>query len=466
MKINNISRRNFLKNTAKFGLGASFLSPFFNLKALANPSFLVPEIADDYKVLVCFFQSGGNDSFNMLMPLGSEYDLYSETRSNLAIPKVEILPINATNTGNRKFGLHPSMEEIQALFEKNKIAFISNIGTLIQPTDAQQAYDETVPLPLGLFSHVDQQQEWMTGTPHKRDIKGWGGKIADSFQDINPQNSISMNISLGGTNIFQTGDKTIEFSIGIEEYDYGISGYGDENWDGFGQMLTSGLDSLIEHKYNDPFKQTYVDIIRNSRDGLEIFRDALENTDDLNTPFSQNDLSGAFKTVAKIIKANSSLGFKRQIYFIEYGGWDHHDELLDSQNAMLREVDAAFGEFYGAMEELNMEDNVTVFSMSEFGRTLTSNGNGTDHAWGGNVMAMGGAVRGKQIYGDYPTLNLDNERMLWDGVLVPTLSTDEYFTEIAQWFGVKPALIPQLFPNINNFYNLNSGQPPIGFLSI
>ena len=466
MRNKNISRRKFIQSTAKFGLGASILSPFLNLKALANSSFLVPEIADDYKVLVCFFQGGGNDSFNMLVPMGSEYDSYSETRSNLALPQDDLLPLNVLNTGNRKFGLHPSMTEIQTLFNKKKVAFVSNMGTLIQPTTAQEAYDETVPLPLGLFSHVDQQQEWMTGTPHQRAIKGWGGKIADSFKNINPQNSISMNISLGGTNIFQNGNETIEFSIGVEEYDLGISGYGDDNWDGFGQMLTKGLDSLIEHKYNDPFKQTYVDVIKNSRDGLEIFREALEQTEDLNTPFTQNQLSGAFKTVAKIIKANTLLGFKRQIYFIDYSGWDHHDELLDNQNAMLGVVDAAFGEFHGALEELDMLDNVTVFSMSEFARTLTSNGNGTDHAWGGNVMVMGGAVNGQKIYGDYPILNLDNERMLWDGVVVPTLSTDEYFTELAQWFGVDSSLIPQLFPNINNFYNLNSGQAPIGFMNI
>ncbi len=436
------------------------------MKSLANPSLLLPEIADDYKVLVCFFQSGGNDSFNMLIPRGSEYNIYNNTRSNLAIAQNELLSIDATNTGNRTFGLHPAMTNIQKLFNDNKLAFISNIGTLIQETSVQEVFDESVPLPLGLFSHVDQQQEWMTGTPHKRDIKGWGGKIADSFQDINPSNSISMNISLAGTNIFQNGEKTIEFSINPGSYDFGISGYGDENWDGFGQMLTQGIDSLLEYNYTDPFKKTYIDVIKNSKNGIEIFKDAIQSTEDLSTQFSDNEVSQAFRSVARIIKANTLLGFKRQIYFIEYGGWDHHDELLDNQNAMLQNVDSGFGEFNSAMEELNMQDNVTVFSMSEFGRTLTSNGNGTDHAWGGNVMVMGGAVKGKNIYGDYPTLNLDNERMLWDGVIVPTLSTDQYFTELAQWFGVKPALIPQLFPNINNFHNLNSGQPPIGFLSI
>jgi len=132
---------------------------------------------------------------------------------------------------------------------------------------------------------------------------------------------------------------------------------------------------------------------------------------------------------------------------------------------MLRDVSIGFGEFNEAMTELGMQDNVTTFSMSEFGRTLTSNGNGTDHAWGGNVMVMGGAVNGKKIFGDYPTLNLDNPRMLWDGVLVPTLSTDEYFTELAQWFGVQNSLIPELFPNIANFYDVNSSQKPIGFMN-
>ena len=466
MTKNKISRRRFIGNIGKVGLGTAAFSSILSMKSLANSLMSSPNLGGDYKVLVCLFQTGGNDSFNMLIPRSdNEYQMYATTRSNLAIEKDLLLPINATNTGNRKFGLHPSMEEIQKIFNDGNLSFISNIGTLIQPTTADQAFNETVPLPLGLFSHVDQIQEWMTGKPHERVIKGWGGRIADNLKTLNADNTVSMNISLSGTNIFQNGENTIEFDIGLEEEATGILGYGGDDWSNYSQALTSGIDSLLEYKYSDPFKQSYINVIKDSKKAIQKYNDAINETEDLDTVFSSNDLSRAFKSIAKMVKANGLLGFKRQIFFIEYGGWDHHDELLDNQNAMLRDVSIAFGEFNEAMTELGMQDNVTTFSMSEFGRTLTSNGNGTDHAWGGNVMVMGGSVNGKKVFGDYPTLNLDNPRMLWDGVLVPTLSTDEYFTELAQWFGVQNSLIPELFPNIANFYDINSNQKPIGFMN-
>ena len=460
----NISRRKFLDYSGKMSLGLGLLSPFAKLMGGGLFKASGHSGPNDYKVLVCFFQSGGNDSFNMLMPLGAEYNAYAQTRSNLAIPEDEILPLQPSNTGTRQFGVHPSMPEIQALFNDGKLAFLSNTGTLIQPVTAEEVKNESAPLPLGLFSHVDQQQEWMTGKPHIRTIKGWGGKIADKLKDLNPSGSISMNISLAGTNIFQSGDDTVEFAIGDLDEFTGIYGYGAHNWDGFGQEITAGIDSMLNQKYNDPFKKTYIDVIKNAKNSLEVFNEAMENTPPLTTEFSDNDISNAFKTVAMIIKANNILGFKRQIFFIEYQGWDHHDELLDNHSQMLGVTSRAFGEFDRAMTELGMQDNVTVFSMSEFGRTLTSNGNGTDHAWGGNVMVMGGAVKGKKIYGDYPLLDLNNPLMLWDGVVVPTLSTDEYFTELVQWFGVSHDYIQSLFPNLTNFYDINSGQPPVGFM--
>lgn len=466
MKNNNISRRHFINNLGKAGLGAAFLSPLMSFKSLANTRLLNGILDDDYKVLVCFFMSGGNDSYNMLIPLGTEYNMYNETRSNLAIPSSDVLKINPSNTGNRQFGLHPSMPEIQSLFDSGDLSFVSNIGTLIKHVTREQIWNGNEPVPLGLFSHADQQQEWMTGKPHERDIRGWGGKIADQMNNMNPPNSISMNISLSGTNIFQIGENNVEFSIGYNEDEVGIYGYENESWDGFDEAMTYGIDQMLDQTYADPFKKTYVDVIRQSRNAIRIYRDAMEQTSDLTTEFSENDISRAFRTISRLIKANNILGFKRQIYYVEYSGWDHHDELLNNQSEMLRNVSLGFSEFNSAMKELGVDDKVTLFTMSEFSRTLTSNGNGTDHAWGGNVMVMGGAVKGKRIFGNYPTLNLDNEQMLWDGVLIPTLSTDEYFTELAQWYGIQNTVIPQLFPNINNFYNLNSGQAPIGFLNI
>jgi uncharacterized protein (DUF1501 family) len=162
--------------------------------------------------------------------------------------------------------------------------------------------------------------------------------------------------------------------------------------------------------------------------------------------------------------AHEELGMKRQIIFIDYGGWDHHDEVLNAQADMLSELDTALGEFQDALQELGLEQQVTTFSLSEFGRTLTSNGNGTDHAWGGNVMVMGGDVIGKRIYGEYPTLALNSNLELGSGVLLPQLSADQYFAELALWFGVNPTDLPLIFPTLTNFYTPGNGMP-IGFLN-
>ena len=184
----------------------------------------------------------------------------------------------------------------------------------------------------------------------------------------------------------------------------------------------------------------------------------------LQTQFTDNYLSRSFQMAAYSIAAHEALHMKRQIFFIDNGGWDHHDEVLQSQSAMLEELDTALGEFSDALAELGLGSQVTTFTLSEFGRTLTSNGNGTDHAWGGNVMVMGDDVLGKNIYGEYPTLALKSQIELGSGVLIPGLSADQYFAELALWFGVNPSDLPLIFPTLTNFYQPGSGMP-IGFLN-
>jgi uncharacterized protein (DUF1501 family) len=170
--------------------------------------------------------------------------------------------------------------------------------------------------------------------------------------------------------------------------------------------------------------------------------------------------------VARTISARTALGMKRQIFFVNFGGWDHHDELINNQFGMLNVLSTALKEFADALNALQVSDCVTTFSISEFGRTLTSNGNGTDHAWGGNVMAMGGPVNGGQIFGTYPSLVLDNPDEIGDGVLIPTTSTDAYFAELALWFGISPSDLTTIFPNLTQFYDPASNQLPIGFLNL
>ncbi len=464
-----ISRRKFVGQLSCAALGyTSIMNSLIHLKAInaltAANSMMDPE----YKALVCLSLSGGNDSYNMIVPMGNkEYSDYAKTRSNLAIPKTNLRPIQVNNTPGRTFGIHPAMKEMQRLFDEGKLTFISNVGTLLEPTTKDQFYNETVKLPLGLLSHSDQTQQWQSSLADKRSTSGWGGKMADLIRDMNQAKEISMNISLDGTNLFQTGNETIEFSIDARNGSIGIYGYAPDNmYDQFNIQRTKAIDSMLDHTYLDIFQKTYVDVIRSSRDGDKKFTEALKKAPVLKTQFSDNTISQAFNMIARTISVHEELQFKRQIFFVNFYGWDHHDEVLNHQNEMFPIVDAALSEFNSALEELNLTKQVTTFSMSEFGRSLTSNGNGTDHAWGGNVFVMGGSVIPKKLNGKYPLLAGNSALNVYDGIMIPTTSVDQYFAELALWMGVQPSDLSYVLPNIGNFYDVHSGKAPIGFLNI
>ena len=461
-----VSRRRFLGKAcmATFGLttASSSLFRLNTLKAAAKSN--LGQFGDDYKALVCLFQAGGSDSHNMLVPTGiSAYSEYAMTRTNLALRQDELLPLDHLNNDGHLYGLNASMEGVQHLFNAGNLAFINNVGTLIQPVDKSEYDDRTVPLPLGLFSHSDQIAQWQTAQPDKRVHSGWGGKLAEMFQEMNTSNDISMNITLSGTNVFQFADKVVEYSVSPSGEGYGIRGYQGEKQ--FDVARTELIDGLLYHDYEDIYKKTYIDVLRNSIDAQQLFNETIENVPSFTTEFSNSRLSQSFHMIAKIIASREILGFKRQIFFVRVGGWDHHDDLLRRQNGMLGGVSASLAQFASALQEIGAFDEVVTFSMSEFGRTLTSNGDGSDHAWGGNVMVMGGAVKGAMMYGDYPSLALDNPLEIGRGRIIPTLSNDEYFAELALWFGVAPSDLPTILPNIGNFYSSN-GTPPIGFLPL
>ncbi len=476
-----ISRRKFI-GKASCGAMASttMLSTLLNLKALnaAAMSDSVVQAADDYKALVCISLGGGNDAYNMLIPTSTrEYNDYANVRASIAIPQNEILGLDTLNTPGRTFGLHPSMPNIRALYNQGKAAFVSNVGTLIEPISVQQFWDETKKAPLGLLSHSDQRQQWMTAVPHERAGIGWGGKIADMINQMNDTDGLSMNISLGGTNIFQTGVENIEYTLDpanpTDSPLKDINGY-NENW-AFNRIKKEAIDNMLDRTYSDIYENTYVNTIRGARDGWIRYKEALDGVT-LNTTFefATNEETGRHITyalgwVAKMIAARETLGYKRQTFFLDFSGWDHHDELLDAQSTMLRELDHAVHQFQLAMQELNTEDCVTSFLISDFARTLRFNGNGTDHAWGSNMMAIGGPVRGQRIYGTYPeTLDPNqNEVDLGGGIIVPTTSADLYFAELAHWFGVSKSNLETIFPNLINFYDYRTDpNNPLNFLTI
>lgn len=465
MSKRNISRRRFFGEASCAAIGSTTLfSSILNLgmaNALSTP---IVKPTGGYKAMVCVLLSGGNDSFNMLIPNGAEHTEYSQVRSNLAIPQNEILPLNPVTPGSTSLGLHPAMTEIHQLFEQGKVAFVSNVGTLVEPTTKQQLEDGTVQIPVGLLSHSDQVMHWQTAIPQDRSSQGWGGKMADILQSMNSNQDISMNISLSGNNIFQSGNQSYAYTINSDTGGVGVLGYNEP--DVFHQLMTSGVNSLLNQQYQDVFKQSYANIVSNSISSNELFNSAVSEVSPFSTTFSDNYVSESLHMIARTIAAQEALGMERQTFFLSIGGFDNHDELLNNHSELMSIVSAGLSEFYNALDEVNMNDCVTTFTISDFARSLTSNGNGTDHAWGGNMMVMGGAVNGQEIYGTYPSLALGSEQEIGGGIFIPTTSADEYFAELALWFGVSTFDLPLILPNIGNFYSVGSGSNPIGFMQL
>lgn len=464
-----ISRRKFLGTAACAAVGSTtFLSSFTSLGMMnslagARPLALGAQPPTGYKALVCILLAGGNDSFNMIVPTSSEqYTDYSTSRSNVALPSGDLLPLNYTDAQGISYGLHPSMPEVANMFNDGKAAILTNIGTLIEPVTKTQVLNGTAPLPLGLQSHADQARHWQTSIPQNRHAKGWGGKVADMLAAGNSNQDISMNLSLSGTNLWQAGNTVDEFTI-TPQGSVGVSILG--GTDPFEVILGQGLENILDQTYSDVLKQTYAKKVKDSQTQHEVFTAALDNLQPLSTQFSQTQISRQMRMVAESIAVAGGLGMQKQTFYIRFGGFDNHGELLNNHAARLSLLSAAIGEFYQAMDEIGMSDSVTTFTVSDFARTLTANGFGTDHAWGGNAMVFGGAVNGGEMYGQYPSLALGNELELGNGVLLPELSTDQYFAELALWLGVDPSELEDIFPNLGNFYTPGSGNP-IGFINI
>ncbi len=463
-----MNRRKFLGTASCATVGYTTLfSSLVNLKSMNAAAVMNSStvLNGDYKAIICLALGGGMDSYNMVIPRGNaEYNEYATTRSNQAIPQADLLPIIPNTSDGKTYGLHPALTNVQSMFAAGDAAVVANVGSLIEPITKPQFYAGSIPTPLGLYSHADQFMHWQTSVPQDRVAVGWGGKIADLLNAANTNQTISMNMSLSGSNVFQTGNSTVEYSVDPYNGSIGINGYG-QPWQ-YSQLRTAAIDSMIESNYQDAFKQAYVDVIKTARDGHVQFSNALESLNSFDTQFTDNYISQAFHMVAKTIAARDTLGMGRQIFYIEYGGWDHHDEVLTNMQDMFSEVDTALGEFYTALDEIDMKDCATTFTMSEFARTLTSNGNGTDHAWGGNSLVLGGSVNGSEMYGSYPSLALDNPLEVGGGVLIPTTSVDQYIAELSRWYGVMNSDLPIIMPNIGNFYDINSQVGPLGFMNV
>jgi uncharacterized protein (DUF1501 family) len=468
------SRRKFIGQASCAAVSSiPVLNTLLNLSLTERLAAVTAPTNNEYRAVVCVFLAGGNDSFNMLVPRApAAYAQYQASRANLALTPAQLIDINPIGLPN--FAVHGGMPEIANLFQNGNAAFIANVGTLIEPVQNRtQVSQFAKQLPLGLYSHSDQIEQWQTSVPNSRAGIGWAGRTADLLKSINTNQAVPMNISLDGGNVWQTGNTVAEYAI-TPAGAVGLNNYRPA-WqanDPIAQALSQGVDSQLSQQYTNLLMQTFNTRKKQAIDAYNTFATATAGALPGAVTFPSTYLGSRLQMVAKAINGRAGTGAIRQTFFIQIGGWDHHSGVLSLQGQMLPEVSAAIGAFYNQLTAMSLQNNVTLYTASDFGRSLTSNGQGSDHAWGGNQLVVGGSVIGKKIYGSYPSLAINpvvgaelNPLDTGSGRLIPTTSCDSFFAELALWLGVSKTDLPLVLPNIGNFYSATGSNPPLGFLS-
>ncbi len=499
-----LSRRSFLRNAAGFGLGISASNALFDLRLINNA--VAATNVSDYKALVCLFLNGGNDGSNMLIPFDTErYTTYRGIRGDrlalwrdaaeaAARPNAGTNPnayygIPLTGVADNGYAVHNAMTGVQNLYNQNKLAFLPGVGTLVEPITRAQYRAGTRKRPPQLFSHNDQVTEWMTSVPDKISRTGWGGRTIDKMklelvQQGIPAGSISMSVSMAGSNTWEVGDIVNQFQVGTG----GAVSF--TNYSGARKTLMDkilrdpgvGGDALLEAERTNLTLRDFRSIneralLNGASLSAALTRLTTGNPDAavgtaINTAFgiptavaAYSNLSGLeqqLHTIARIISQRAYLGMRRQIFFCSIGGFDTHGDQPVAHNNLMNTVSRAMSRFYAATEALNVPEKVTTFSISDFGRTFKSNGLGTDHAWSNHHMIMGGAVSGGKVYGTFPNLALGGPDDTDSGSgatgrFLPTTSTDEYAATLSRWFGLGESELDVVFPNLSRFPNRNLG---------
>ena len=512
---NELGRRRFLQMGAGLaGLGAAGT---FAMQ-LAAAGQVAATDAPDYKALVCIFMYGGNDANNMVMATDQDsYNRYWSARFTGDTP-IALMPVGApkvapgstsTITGRvvadafspeawggmlpivpktpqaipvgtlaskRTFALHPMMGLSQSLFQAKRLAVLANVGTLIQPV-TRKDYENNVNLPANLFSHNDQQNMWQAGAIEGAEI-GWGGKLADMILSGNGTNSIFTALTTSGNTVFLSGETTLQYPMNV---------YGDPaqridattGWLYGGSGPSSQIKADIRNVANgNYFADDHAGVVARSMAATDLINNAFNQVGpkhvlavpDFVNPFDGTKSDSYFirqmAAVAKMVAAAPALGLKRQVFLVSMGGFDTHDGQNQAQPSNMSELSQGLAYFDAALSNINgidMRSAVTSFTASDFSRTFVTNGDGTDHAWSGHHIIHGGAVKGGDMYGQFPTVGVDSHGFLnpdiVDNAMIPTTSVDQYAATLGKWFGVSDGDLHTIFPNLHNY-----STPYLGFL--
>jgi uncharacterized protein (DUF1501 family) len=476
------SRRAFLRRSTQLAFTGVALPTAINLAALGEAAAFN---ATDYKALVCVFLYGGNDYANTLIPYdAASYAAYQTIRGTtgststngialgrdvLAPMVLSATPTSVMGTSGLQYAFHPKMTGLRDLFNGGQAAVVLNGGPLVKPMTLEQykSPNRTLyPIPPKLFSHNDQQSIWQSSSPEGSTV-GWGGNIGDVAIDAGANtNSLFTCISVTGNAVFLSGDTALSYQVGrdgaVKIYSAGANAYPF----GFlevGKTMANLLAPGSVRPHN--LENAYAAITKRAVVAETSISAAIQSTAPTNGQFAapynkfanNNSLSAQLRMVARLIAARNTLGSKRQVFMVSLGGFDLHDNLMGGHDTNMERVSQAMTAFYEAMKELGVGEQVTAFTATEFGRTLTSNGDGSDHGWGGHQIVVGDAIKGKAFYGYAPPVSItsdakpENQWHTGAGRLLPTTSVDQYAATLARWFGVEDAELNGILPNLPNF---------------
>jgi uncharacterized protein (DUF1501 family) len=436
---------------------------------------LTPQAATDYRALVCVFLNGGNDGNNMFLDL-NQYTQYSAARNaaQLAIPQAGFLPVSPVSGGS--FGFHPNMPELQNLFNQGRLAVLCNNGPLVEPLTRTTYQNGSGKKPLQLFSHSDQVGLYQTAIANSVSQTGWGGRLADKTIGLNGGASFPNNISIAGVNLYLTGVDARQLAVADSGTSLANVLQLNNAPGASASEISSRMTSLNELRtFDNNFK--LIKAASDVRSSSIQTDNALSTVNPvLTTPFPSpsTSISRQLLQVARLIKASTDpaagINMKRQIFFVQIGGFDTHSQQLTGQGTLLQQLSQAINAFFSATTELGLQDKITLFTMSDFSRTLQPSGTGaaqvgSDHAWGNHQFIVGGAVQGHTLYGTYPNITPggpddtdggSSPRGRW----IPTTSIEQYAATLASWYGLSSADLTAVFPLIGHFSTAN-----LGFLS-
>ena len=445
-----LSRREFVKRASALSLAGAGAPFAINLAAIGAAA---AQTVTDYRAIVCLFYFGGNDHTNTIIPYDpAEHAEYVNSRQTIAIARDALTPTSiapVASQNNRPFAFHPALTAFKSLYDQGKLAVVANVGTLVVPTTLTQYRNRTVPLPPKLFSHNDQQSVWQANTAVGEGARlGWGGRLGDLLAAQNGQ-TIFTCISASGNAVFLSGQEVIQYQVGtngsiaisaLSGNLYGSASAGSA----YRRVITRSSAHLFESQLGQ--------VVSRSISANATLSASLPAASSLTVPIpTGNGLAAQLNVVARIIAARGGLGATRQVFFVSLGGFDNHDFLLNDHNLRMQTVNAAVDAFYQWLQQLQMENNVTLFTASDFGRTLTSNGDGSDHGWGAHHFVVGGAVQGGSIYGTFPQVTFNTGDDVGQGNLLPSTSVDQYAATLGRWLGVDDARMPDVLPGITNF---------------